>query len=443
MTKSFSLMGEDKRSSKTVLAVNAGSSSVKASVFRCALGDADPELLGECSVSGLTSSPTTLTLKLADGTSPHDGEELDGVSSQEDAFSKILDALVGCEGLSSVSGAESVDVVVHRVVHGGDYTGVERVDKSTLATLERLSSLAPLHNGPALSIVKACHTNLLPHASNLACFDTAFHRTIPPAVTTYAIDRQVSDRLKLRKYGFHGISYAFITSAVAAHLGKPQAEVNLIALHLGSGASACVVRAGESVDTTMGLTPLSGLPGATRSGDVDPALVFHYAAADDIAEQTDAQEGLHITKAEQLLNKEAGWKAMTGTSDFGKIVTAATEGDDKLDSKACQLVVDMMVDRLAKVIGGYFVALEGKVDALVFAGGIGEKSGYLRSKVVDRVRCLGFSAINPDTGDGHRDDDRVVKTLADRILLVRTDEQLQMAREILPLLRSGGKHDKQ
>jgi acetate kinase len=259
----------------------------------------------------------------------------------------------------------------------------------------------------------------------VAFFDTSFHQTIPAANHTYVIDQGIAKHNKLRKYGFHGISYAFITRTVASYLQKPQDQLNIIALHLGSGASVCAIREGKSLDTTMGLTPLAGLPGATRSGDIDASLIFHYTHRAGRPSRSSTKE-LHITFAEEILNKRSGWRALTGTTDFGEISAS--------DKPECVLAFDIFVDRILGYVGNYYVKLGGKVDAIVFAGGIGERAAKLRATVIERLACLGFKLdqVKNDSLEqtGH------VAEIGDgeskhRVLVCRTDEQLEMARGCL------------
>lgn len=254
-----------------ILAVNAGSSSVKVSVYK--LLDAQrppiqpPFQLAEVKIARLTAPPATLTYER--GTEKTKNEELGAVQGQEDAFEYILKYLVDDRGLQEIKSKDDISYICHRVVHGGDYPAAHEIDSDTYHHLEELTDLAPLHNASALAIVKSCSKSL-PKAKNIAFFDSSFHESIPLAIKTYPIDQKIASKNGLRKYGFHGISYAFITRSVAEFLGKPQYEISIIALHLGSGASACAIQEGRSLDTSMGLTPLDGLPGATRSGSVDP-----------------------------------------------------------------------------------------------------------------------------------------------------------------------------
>ena len=250
-----------------ILSINSGSSSVKVSVYQSGRQGNPPDQLAEAQVSGLTAPPAKLTYERGEYRAKT--EEVQGIKSNDDACERILDHLVQDKGLSEISSRNDITHACHRVVHGGDYPDAHLIDDDTYHHLEDLTDLAPLHNASALAIIKAC-MNALPNAKNIAYFDSSFHHSIPEAVRTYPVDPQIAKKNRLRKYGFHGISYAFITRTVAEYLKKPQEETSIIALHLGSGASACAIRNGKSVDNSMGLTPLAGLPGATRSGDVDP-----------------------------------------------------------------------------------------------------------------------------------------------------------------------------
>ena len=256
---------------KIILAINAGSSSVKVSVYKSEDQSKPPSQLAEAQISGLTAPPATLDYKRESKTICK-GQEVEGIDSQESAFESILDHLTGDHDLRDISDRDSITHACHRVVHGGDAPEPHVIDAATYHRLEELMDLAPLHNAGALSIVKECH-KALPKATNIAYFDSSFHQTMGAATRTYPVDPKVAERNGLRKYGFHGISYAFITRSVAEYLKKDPEDTSIIALHLGSGASACAIKNGKSLDTSMGLTPLEGLPGATRSGSVDPRYI--------------------------------------------------------------------------------------------------------------------------------------------------------------------------
>lgn len=265
----------------------------------------------------------------------------------------------------------------------------------------------------------ACHDDL-PKVVNVACFDSGFHHTMPDYVKTYAIDQKIAQEKGLRKYGFHGLSYQYITRRVSEYLNKSESDTSIIALHLGSGASACAIRNGESIDTTMGLTPVSGLPGGTRSGDIDPSLVFHYTS-DASAFSPNSTKDLHISTAEEILNKQSGWKALTGTTDFSKIADPNAPDTHKL-------AFNIFIDRIVGYIGNYYVKLDGKVDALVFAGGIGEKSAYVREVVTKKVACLGFTLDKEKNNHASDGDDVADIGTSDskRTLICQTDEDVSV-----------------
>ncbi|KAG5933582.1 hypothetical protein E4U53_000945 [Claviceps sorghi] len=413
---------------KVILAVNAGSSSVKISAYTADQG-ASPQQIAEAQISGLTAPPVKLRYSRYGKSIAQDkhvgGDQVDGQGQGQDqdqdaAFSLLLDTLVDDGELREIGSTRDILVACHRIVHGGDYADSRIITRDTYHQLERLSDLAPLHNGAALGIVDSC-LHRLPEATNIACFDSQFHASMPAHIATYPIDPSVAKNSGLRKYGFHGLSYAFIARSVAGFLNKDVAKLNIIALHLGSGASACAIRGGKSWDTSMGLTPLAGLPGATRSGSIDPSLVFHYAS--DAGKLSPAStKHLHISKAEEILNRQSGWKALTGTTDFATIAAS--------DEERHRLAFDLFVDRVCGFVGSYYVSLEGEVDALVFAGGIGERSSRLRSHVVRCTRCLGFSM---DEARNSGPLGRVVEDVGSRdgrhrVLVCQTDEQYEMAR---------------
>jgi acetate kinase len=218
---------------------------------------------------GIPAPPATLTYIRGDDTVAKNKTVSDKAETQDNAFKILLRTLTEDAELPEIGKNSDIDIACHRVVHGGDYTTSQVINSDTYHHLEALTDLAPLHNTSALQIVGSCFSEL-PAAINIACFDSQFHASIPEHICTYPIDPSIAKKKQLRKYGFHGISYAFIIRSVAEYLRKDPADLNIIALHLGSGASACAIKGGKSWDTSMGLTPLAGLPGATRSGSVDP-----------------------------------------------------------------------------------------------------------------------------------------------------------------------------
>ncbi|KAI7315630.1 acetate kinase, partial [Hortaea werneckii] len=445
--------------SKIILAINAGSSSVKVSVFsyhptttstntpKDNRDQIDTSLTGlaQIQISNLTASPALLTYTLRDQPASQKNSPLPtSISTPRTAFQKILTTLLQDPDLPALNSPADITVAVHRIVHGGgDFsTPTFLDDDETVAHLERLSDLAPLHNGGALEIVAAVRElgqqgdgmmGGQGKVRNLGLFDNMFHSSLPAEEREYMISPAKARSEGLRRYGFHGLSCAFITRAVGAWLERiqpspsppspsrqqqqqqqPQSDPkgpNLIALHLGSGCSATCIQSGVSIATSMGLTPVSGLPGATRSGDVDPSLIFHYthsagrlstASAAD-AEKTSEGAKMHITRAEEILNKESGWKSLAGTTDFGALCAMAfpsspsssssssnPNNNNEEEGKLAHLAFTILVSRIVDFIAAYYVKLSGEVDALVFAGGIGEKGSILREAVVERIQCLGF-----------------------------------------------------
>jgi acetate kinase len=253
---------------KVILAINAGSGSVKISVY-LAEYQQSPQRIAEAEVNDLTASPPRLSYSRGDTILSKDQEVEERLANQDSAFRFLLQMLIDDENILQIKQKTDINFACHRVVHGGEYRSSQIITRDTYNYLEELSDLAPLHNGPALNIIRSC-IEQLPKAVNIAWFDSVYHAAIGRHIYTYPINPDVAESNRLRKYGFHGLSYAFIAKSVAAFLDKPEEKLNIIALHLGSGASACAIKNGKSWNTSMGLTPLAGLPGATRSGDVDP-----------------------------------------------------------------------------------------------------------------------------------------------------------------------------
>ncbi|KAL2756154.1 hypothetical protein ACRALDRAFT_2042347 [Sodiomyces alcalophilus JCM 7366] len=404
---------------KVILAINSGSSSVKISVFSASFRQT-PQQIAEAQVSGLTAGPAVVSYTRHGNTIKKAEKAWQPVEQQDDAFELLLGLFIDDADLQEIKSKADIAITCHRIVHGGDYASSQLIGPKTYSHLENLSDLAPLHNSAALTIVRSC-LDQLPGAANIAYFDSQFHSTIPEHIRTYPVNPAIAKKNGLRKYGFHGVSYSFITRSVAGFLGKDTGQLNIIALHLGSGASACAIKNGQSWNTSMGLTPLAGLPGATRSGSVDPSLVFHYAS--DVGKLSPASTAeLHISRAEEILNKQSGWKSLTGTTDFRVI--------SESDKPECKLAFDIFVDRICGFVGSYYVALGGRVDALVFAGGIGEKSSKLRDRVAKSVSCLGFDI---DDTLNAADITEVVQDVSasgsrHKVLVCQTDEQFEMAR---------------
>jgi acetate kinase len=327
----------------------------------------------------------------------------------------------------AIRGLGSVDAVGHRVVHGGTaFSAPVRVDPRVVARLEALTDLAPLHQPKSLAALAAVSA-VLPDVPAVACFDTAFHATIPAAAHTYALPSQWRSRWDLRRYGFHGLSHAYASTRAAALLDRPVEGLRLVTCHLGAGASLAAIAGGRSVDTTMGFTPLEGLVMATRSGTVDPGLVLWLT------------EHAHMPPAElaATLEHRSGLLGLAGTDDMRVIVERAASGDADAG-----LALDVYIHRLRGSIAAMTASLGG-LDALVFTGGVGEHSAAVRSLAADGLGFLGIALdrARNDAGGGAGDgDDREIGAAgaAVRTLVISAREDLQIASEVRAVIGGSG-----
>jgi acetate kinase len=311
---------------------------------------------------------------------------------------------------------ERLDVVGHRVVHGGtEFTGPTVVDDDVVAAIERLVPLAPLHNPANLTGI-AVARRLLPGVPQVAVFDTAFHATLPPAAATYALDTDVARRLHIRRYGFHGTSHAYVARHTAQLLGRPPEGLDLITLHLGNGASACAVSGGRSVATSMGLSPLAGLVMGTRSGDLDPAVLFHLHRVG----------GLSVQEIDDLLNHRSGLLGLAGDNDMRAVLRRRAAGDP-----AAGLAFDVYCRRIKEYVGAYLAVL-GRLDAVTFTGGVGEHAAPVRAAALAGLEGLGI-AVDPDRNE------RAVPVISPptapvAVCIVPTDEEREIAEQALAAL---------
>ena len=315
--------------------------------------------------------------------------------------------------------ASSLFAVGHRVVHGGArFTAPTLIDDDVLSEIEDLTRLAPLHNPPAARGIRHARDQF-PDLPQVAVFDTAWFVDLPRAAATYALDTELAAREGIRRYGMHGTSHAYVTGKAAAFLGRDPADVDLVTLHLGNGASATAVRRGRPVDTSMGFTPLEGLVMGTRGGDLDPGVLLHLMrdagmAADDI---------------EDLLHHRSGLQGMTGLHDFRDLVEAMDSGDDR-----ARTAYDVYCHRLRKYVGAYLAVLGG-ADALVFTAGIGENVPRLRADTLRGLTALGVE-VDPQRNVDGSATARRISTDSSRVavLVVPTNEELAIARHVADLL---------
>lgn len=311
-------------------------------------------------------------------------------------------------------GLDGVDAVGHRVVHGGSrFIEATVIDDDVVAAIEELAPLAPLHQPPALAAIKAAAT-LLPDVPAVACFDTAFHATLPPPAFTYALPADWNRRFGLRRFGFHGLNHAWASRRAAELLGRRREELRLVSAHLGAGASLCAVAAGRSVATTMGFTPLEGLVMATRSGDVDPGLLLWLQQQGDVA----------VDDLADTLERRSGLAGLSGTSGDMRDVLAGVDGGDD----DARLAYDVWLHRLRAAVAAMAAAMGG-VDALVFTGGIGEQSARARSDACAGLEFLGLTisakANGETSGDG---------VIGDAVVVVTAREDRQVAAEVRAVL---------
>ena len=318
-----------------------------------------------------------------------------------------------------IGSLSEIDAVGHRVVHGGEqFSGSCLITDEVIAAIEACNELAPLHNPANLIGIRACE-NLMPGVPMVAVFDTAFHQTMPIKAYMYGIPYSYYENYKLRKYGFHGTSHSFVSKRTAEIMEKDIKDTKIIVCHLGNGASICAVDGGESVDTTMGLTPLEGLVMGTRSGSIDPALVSYIAR----------KGGKSVDEVLDVLNKESGMLGLSGvSSDFRDLEKGMNEGNER-----CRIALEIFSYKVACYIGSYVAAMNG-VDAITFTAGIGENNILVRRLVVEQLGYLGITL--DEEKNQIRGEETLISTTDSKVkvYVVPTNEELAIARETVALV---------
>ncbi|MGF1432172.1 acetate kinase [Kitasatospora sp. LaBMicrA B282] len=395
-----------------VLVLNAGSSSVKYQLIDM--------LDGTRPAAGLVERIGEGSGRLKH-TAP-DGAVRETMQPYPDhaAALKAVAAELAADGLGLDS--PELAAIGHRVVHGGKrFTAPTLVTDEVLTEIRRLVPVAPLHNPANITGIEVARA-LRPDLPQVAVFDTAFHTTIPEHAARYAIDPAIADEHRVRRYGFHGTSHQYVARATARLLGKDPAELNVIVLHLGNGASASAVAGGVCVDTSMGLTPLEGLVMGTRSGDIDPGVIFHLNRVG----------GLSIDEIDDLLNRRSGLLGLCGDNDMREILRRAEEGD-----AAAELAFRAYVHRLRKYLGGYYAVL-GRVDAIAFTAGVGENAAPVRAAATVGLEELGI-AVDPELNSVRSAEARVISPAYSRVTVavVPTDEELEIAQQAYALVGAG------
>jgi acetate kinase len=390
-----------------VLVVNTGSSSIKYQLF-----EMDPQkVLASGLVERIGEAGSKLTHRAGDA-DPLVVEAR--VADHSEGFERVFGAFEAAgEPIGELAG------IGHRVVHGGErLTAPTLVDEVTIRAIADQVPLAPLHNPSNLLGIRIAMASF-PDTPQVAVFDTAFHQTMPPRAWRYALPADLAAELRIRRYGFHGTSHAYVSRKAAEHLGRPAAELNLITLHLGNGASVAAVAGGRCIDTSMGMTPLEGLVMGTRSGDLDPAVVFYLHR----------EAGLSVDDIDDLLNKRSGMLGLAGANDLREVGRRAADGD-----QAAAEALDVYCYRIRKYVGAYAAAL-GRLDALVFTAGVGENNDGVRAGVCQGLEGLGVT-LNPKRNRARSGRPRTIS--ADdapvAVLVVPTNEELEIAEQTLAVV---------
>jgi acetate kinase len=393
-----------------ILVINSGSSSLKYQLF-----DMEKEQVlakGLCDRIGIQNS----FLKYR-----NNGKEFIKeveLKDHNDAIREVINALTDSEH-GVIKSMDEITSVGHRVVHGGEkFYKSAIIDDEVLSTIEECIELAPLHNGPNMIGIKACK-KLMPNVPMVAVFDTAFHQTMPKKAFLYALPYSMYEEQGVRRYGFHGTSHKYVAERAAVMLNRPLEELRIVTCHLGNGSSICAVKYGKSVDTSMGYTPLAGVPMGTRSGSIDPAIIISLIEHDKYDSEM----------LNELLNKKSGVLGISGiSSDFRDLDEAADNGNER-----AELALEIFAYQVKKYIGAYAAAMSG-IDALVFTAGIGENNSSLRKRVVTDLEFLGIEIDEEKNRQRGSEMDISKEHAKVRTLVIPTNEELAIARETLKLI---------
>ena len=397
-----------------VLVINAGSSSLKYQLLNPATG----ELLakGLCERIGIDGR-FTYKPQLEGKEAVKEAEV--AMPTHSEAIKTVLDALVDAKN-GVIASMKEIDAVGHRVVHGGEkFAASVIITDEVMKTIEECNPLAPLHNPANIIGIKACQ-ELMPGVPMVAVFDTAFHQTMPPVAYTYALPYEYYEKDKVRRYGFHGTSHKYVSQRAADMLGKPISELKLISCHLGNGSSVTAIDGGKSVDTSMGFTPLAGLPMGTRSGDLDAGILEYLMN----------KYNMNITEMLTILNKKSGVQGVSGvSSDFRDLENAFADGNERAG-----LAVDLFNYGVKKLIGAYAAAMGG-VDAIIFTAGVGENSANQRLAIASGLEFMG---VKMDAEANNVRGKETVISAADskvKVLLIPTNEELMIAMDTAAIVK--------
>jgi acetate kinase len=393
-----------------ILVLNSGSSSIKFKLF----DSTDWTVLASGGVSRIGEEVGEARCDWLDA----DGQPRNRVSRDPipDHGAGLEHIMTGLRDSGALGDAGELAAIGHRVVHGGEaFHTPTRVDDAVVQAIRDMIPLAPLHNPANLEGIVVARERF-PQVPSIAVFDTAFHQTMPEVAYRYALPARLYREHRVRRYGFHGTSHAYVSKRAAGFLGKPLDACNLITLHLGNGASACAVRGGRSVDTSMGMTPLEGLVMGTRCGDLDPAIHFYLMK----------ELGLDTASLDRILNRESGLLGICGDNDMRGIQQRAAAGDAD-----AELAVAITAHRLRKYLGAYYAEL-GQVDGVVFTGGIGENDARLRERVCSGLERLGIRLDPHANAAGESGERRISASESDvALLVIPTDEEREIAEQSL------------
>lgn len=400
-----------------VLVINAGSSSLKYQLYN--MTDESVLASGRVERIGMDSSIVT-----HEPTGKPEVRDVSEILDHVTAVKRVIDMLTHDEH-GVISSMDEIDAVGHRIVHGGEvFKNSVLVTAEVKNEIKRLFDLAPLHNPAHMMGITAVDNNL-PNVPQAVVFDTAFHQTMPASSYLYPIPKVLYRRHKIRRYGFHGTSHAYVSDVAASYLKKPLNELKMVTCHIGNGASVTAILDGKSYDTSMGMTPLEGLMMGTRSGDIDPAIVPFVMG----------KEELTLSEVNSMLNKHSGMMAISGvSSDMREVIDAMNEGDEN-----AKLAFDMYVYRVRKYIGAYAAAMNG-IDTLIFTAGVGENSSVLREAVCKGITFLGIE-LDDEKNAIRSKEAREISTEASRVkvLVVPTNEELLIARDTFELVQNASK----
>ena len=408
-----------------ILVLNCGSSSLKFQIIdtdsQAMINDSD-----RCLVKGEVDRIGSQSLIQYEVPGLPIIKKTDPIPNYRSAIEMVLSWVISDKsGIKQINSYADIDAAGHRVVHGGEHFSKSiYIDQQVIEGIEDCVELAPLHNPANIKGIKTVTRILGPQLPQVGVFDTAFHSTMPEQAYLYGLPYEFYRRYKIRRYGFHGTSHRFIAYQYRNMTGLEKQQTNIISLHLGNGCSACAIKAGISIDTSMGFTPLEGLLMGTRSGDVDASIL----------EYLHLKEGMTFNELDTMLNKRSGLLGISGlTSDMRELLEEEFEKQDR----RAKLAIEIFCRRIARYIGKYFVEMNGELDAIVFTGGIGENSVTIRTRVCVQLQCLGIALDEMQNKIMVNDHKGKITSESSKIhaYVIPTNEELMIARDTLKVIK--------